>query len=142
MTDDEWEKIVAYEKARNRVFCGFCETFKYCRRFCKTEEKSLTCKHLHPPKVEKQVLQTVCQHCGNIFGNKELRGHIVSCKMNPKAEERKRKIALARTGTTRRKETKEKISETLKSTLKIKDEEDLKAVKSLHTQKTIKLRFF
>ena len=144
MTEEEWEKIVAYEKAQHRILCEFCQSFRYCRKICKTQERADACIHLHPkPKPEKPEPSRICPHCSKEFKSHYVKnGHMVSCPSNPKAEERNRKIAEAKTGKTRKKDTKERISGTMKETLAIKKDEDLKAVKSLPTTKNIKLKFF
>jgi hypothetical protein len=144
MNDEEWEKLVAYNKIRKRDYCTFCSRFIYCRHRCKTQERADKCPRLHPkPPKPPKIAQTNCKYCGEYFSNPQaLGGHMVSCKKNPKAEERKKRISETKKGHKHDEETKKKIRNSVNKTNLIKQDGKYEKVKTLKTKEEIKLKFF
>ena len=144
MNDTEWNKLVEYNKILKRDYCSFCTKFIYCRHRCKTQERADACPRLHPkPPKPKFPPKTECKYCGDRYENPQaLGGHMVSCKENPKAEERRLKISEAKKGTIHSEETKKKIGKSVNKTNLVKKNSKYDKVKSLKTKEEIKLKFF
>lgn len=144
MTEEEWKKIVAFNKTQKKEFCSFCSKFIYCRHYCKTQERADKCPRLHPkPPKPKVPPKTTCTHCGCRYDNPQsLGGHMVSCKMNPASEERKKKISETKMGHNHDEETKNKIRNSVNKTNLIKKTGKFDKVKTLKTKEEIKLKFF
>jgi hypothetical protein len=144
MNTEEWNKLVQYNKIRKRDYCTFCNKFIYCRHRCKTQERADICPRLHPkPKPPPKIPKTLCDYCNEYFSNPQsLGGHMVSCKLNPKAEERKKRISETKKGHNHSEDTKNKIRNSVNKTNLIKEEGEYESVKTLKTKEEIKLKFF
>jgi len=143
---NEEQKIAEIERARKRIKCLFCSLYVYNRHVCKTPERAAKCTKLHPkPKPIKIPPRTRCPYCNKDCGSYHaLGGHMISCKSNPKSEERNRKISISRTGLHHSEETRKKISISVSKSLSMKNDETI-AIRILPTGKDeikIKLKFF
>jgi hypothetical protein len=142
----EKEKLDLMLWKQKKAICNFCEKIVYYRKNCRSEEQTENCCYMHPkPPPTKLPDKTICEYCGEEWPDgRSLGGHLVNCDKNPKKDERNEKIAETRTGQKHDEETKAKISESVKKSIKTKKEEDLKAIRKLPTDddKEIKMKFF
>lgn len=146
ISDEEWEKLVKFNKLQKRDYCDFCKRFIYCRHRCKTQERADVCPRLHPkPRPPKPPAKTTCIYCGSRYDNPQaLGGHMVSCKKNPKAEARRLKIAESKKGHEVSAEQRKKTRETVNKTNQLKKDGKYDKVKTLKTtddKVKIKLKF-
>ena len=143
MTEEEWNKLVKFNKIQKRDHCSFCNRFIYCRHRCKTQERADTCPRLYPkPRPQKLPAKTNCIHCGVYYENPQsLGGHMVSCKQNPMANERKLKIAETKKGHKVSEEQRKKTQESVNKTNQLKKDGKYDKVKTLNiTNENMKIK--